>query len=71
MQICKVFHFETECQRFDAPKENVGDWLIQQFHEEVEEHATAHWTFDKSEMKKQDDGTHLFYVWMKELCSLS
>lgn len=61
----KTFHFETECQRRDAPKEDVGAWLESQSLEQAKVETGFEWRVDRTHLEKQDDGTHFYTVTMR------
>lgn len=66
----KTFHFETECQRRDAPKEDVGAWLKSQSLEQAKVETGFEWRVDRTHLEKQDDGTHFYTVTMRCLSNV-
>jgi hypothetical protein len=61
----KTFHFETECQRRDSPKEDVGAWLDSQALEQAKRETDSEWCVDRTRLEKQEDGTHFYTVTMR------
>jgi len=66
----KRFHYEKECQRYDAPKDNVGEWLNAQAMETANSKSKLCWCVDKTRIEKQEDGTHIYHVVMRSLANV-
>ena len=62
----KRFHYEKECQRIDAPKENMGEWLDWQAVDMVNK-ETDRWVTYRTRLEKQEDGSHEYVVLMESI----
>jgi hypothetical protein len=60
----KRFNYEMECQRYDAPKEDVGKWLEDQAVEAANRKTRGDWVVFRTRLEKQKDGKHIYTVGM-------
>lgn len=60
-----VFHYETECQRIDAPLDDVGQWLDEQAMVIAHNKTKHYYNVHRTHMEKLQDGTHIYQVILK------
>jgi hypothetical protein len=70
MSICDqmyshVFHYETECQRIDAPSDGMGEWLDEQAMTIAHDKTGHYYTVHRTHMEKLEDCTHIYQVILK------
>ena len=68
-KLTKVFHYETECMRYDVPKDNRIKWLEDQAIAAAnrEGHtwdgiALSDWVVHETRLGKLPNGTHMYYI---------
>ena len=61
----KKFHYEMECQRYDAPRDNMSKWLEDQAVEIANRKTRGDWVVYQTALERKEDETHVYTVKMK------